>query len=259
MSDALQLVTDPDLRALAAALRRGELAAPFGNDSVSRHCPKGLIAGVAGAFTRLTSEGFTPSQIARILDTIVETRVGRPELESLINLVWTGPDVPGQSHRETASVIRELFASATTSVLVATYVIHHGRDIFQPLADRMLAVPSLRVELFVDLRGQTPELFAQEFLGSAWPPRGPLPAVYFDPRSGPVEPTTKASLHAKLVVTDAARVFVTSANFTERAHSRNIEAGLRVESTHLARSIDDNFCRLVAHKQLVPLRLVQSS
>src|SRR5262245_24181394 len=103
MSDALQLVTDPDLRALAAALRRGELVAPFGSDLLARYCPRELGSGVAGTFTRLSTEGFTPSQIARLLETIIDTRVGRPELERLINLVWTGPDVPGQTHRETAS------------------------------------------------------------------------------------------------------------------------------------------------------------
>jgi phosphatidylserine/phosphatidylglycerophosphate/cardiolipin synthase-like enzyme len=221
MSDALQLVTDADLRSLASVLRRGELAAPYENEAlVARYCPRELAPRVAAAFRQFAVDGFSPAQLARVLDTIVETRVGRPELERLMNLVWTGPEVPGQTHRETASVVRELFASAAASVLVATYVIHHREDIFGPLAERMLAVPSLRVELFVDLNGQTPTEFARRFLEMAWPQGRPLPAVYFDPRSGPVDPQLKASMHAKLVVTDSARVFVTSANFTERPTRR---------------------------------------
>ena len=254
---ALQLVADSDLRALASALRRGELIAPYEIEAlIARYCPRELAPRVADAFRQLAHEGFGPSQLARVLDTIIETRVGRPELEQLMNLVWTGPETPGQTHRETASVVRELFSSATTSVLLATYVIHHGEDIFQPLADRMLAVPLLKVELFVDLNGHAPNEFAQRFRQMAWPQLRPLPTVYFDPRSGPVDPQLKASMHAKLVVTDSARVFVTSANFTERAHSKNIEAGLRVESTHVARMIEDNFRRLVANQHLLSLKWV---
>ena len=257
MSNALQLVTDDDLLSLASALRRGDLATPFGNEILlTQYCPKGLATGVTGTFRQLSLDGFSPPQIARLLETIVETRAGRPELEKLINLVWTGPEVPGQTRRETAPVVRELFASATFSVQVASYAIHKGADIFQPLADRMLEFPSLRVELFVDLNGLTPLDFGQRFLEEAWPLSRPLPAVYFDPRSGPAESGKKASLHAKLVVTDAMQVFVTSANFTERAHSKNIETGLLVKSAHLAEQIGRNFRLLIADKLLLPLTLV---
>lgn len=40
--------------------------------------------------------------------------------------------------------------------------------------------------------------------------------------------------HAKCIVAGGWRLFVTSANFTEAAQSRNLEAGLAVESQLLA-------------------------
>lgn len=256
MNDALQDLTDADLGALSAALRRGELAAPFDNESlIARHCPKHLASKVGGVFTRLVSDGFGPVHIATLLNTISETRTRRPELEELIDLVWTGPIVDGQTHRETASAVRELFASATKSVLVATFVIQRGRAIFEPLADRMLLIPGLKVELFADLNGQSPQDFAQKFVASDWPFDRPLPAVYIDPRSGPGDPARRASLHAKLVATDSANVLVTSANFTERAHSKNVEAGLLVRSDHLAAKIERNFQRLIESGQIHCLKL----
>jgi phosphatidylserine/phosphatidylglycerophosphate/cardiolipin synthase-like enzyme len=41
-------------------------------------------------------------------------------------------------------------------------------------------------------------------------------------------------LHAKCIVIDGEELFVTSANFTEAAQSRNIETGLLVKSSAIA-------------------------
>jgi phosphatidylserine/phosphatidylglycerophosphate/cardiolipin synthase-like enzyme len=123
----------------------------------------------------------------------------------------------------------------------------------------MADIPSLAVELFADLNGASPDFFAQHFLDDAWPDDRPLPVVYFDPRSGPVETGKRASLHAKLVTTDSVNVFVTSANFTERAHSKNVEAGLLVRSRHLGEKIESNFRRLIDQGLLQRLKLPVSS
>jgi phosphatidylserine/phosphatidylglycerophosphate/cardiolipin synthase-like enzyme len=57
--------------------------------------------------------------------------------------------------------------------------------------------------------------------------------VYYDPRT--VLPRNWVSLHAKCVVVDGRFTLVTSANFTDRGHSRNIEAGVLVEDTAFAK------------------------
>ena len=56
--------------------------------------------------------------------------------------------------------------------------------------------------------------------------------MFFDPRS--LDPEVRASLHAKAVVVDERRTFVTSANFTDAALDRNIELGLVVDERFLA-------------------------
>ncbi|BDA75995.1 hypothetical protein CAL7716_101610 (plasmid) [Calothrix sp. PCC 7716] len=55
----------------------------------------------------------------------------------------------------------------------------------------------------------------------------------------------KACLHAKCVVVDEERLFVTSANFTEAAHERNIEAGVLIADTVAAKAMRAQFETLV--------------
>jgi phosphatidylserine/phosphatidylglycerophosphate/cardiolipin synthase-like enzyme len=54
-----------------------------------------------------------------------------------------------------------------------------------------------------------------------------------------------AVLHAKLVVIDQRRTFITSANFTEAAQQRNIEAGVLVEDRAFAERVTLQFDRLI--------------
>ena len=48
---------------------------------------------------------------------------------------------------------------------------------------------------------------------------------------------TRASLHAKVVVVDHIKLFLTSANFTEVAQQRNIEMGLLSHAAYLAKQV----------------------
>jgi phosphatidylserine/phosphatidylglycerophosphate/cardiolipin synthase-like enzyme len=78
--------------------------------------------------------------------------------------------------------------------------------------------------------------------------------VYFDPRSVAEPGKKRAVLRAKCVVVDDAQVFVTSANFTEAAQERNIEAGVLLRDTAFARALVTQFEGLVAggHLKSVP-------
>jgi phosphatidylserine/phosphatidylglycerophosphate/cardiolipin synthase-like enzyme len=60
-------------------------------------------------------------------------------------------------------------------------------------------------------------------------------------------------LHAKAIVADDEAVFVTSANLTEAALDRNIEAGLLVRDRALAASVSSHFQRLIDRGLLHPL------
>lgn len=169
----------------------------------------------------------------------------------------------GASSRDTAVVIRELFSSAERSVHVATYAISQGRQVFAPLAARMDELSELKVRIFVNVprahrdetfENQLLKAFADEFRRDQWP-GSRLPEVYYDPRSLVISLGPKAVLHAKAIVVDDRRALVTSANFTEAAHDRNIEAGVLVESAPFATSLRLQFDSLVeaGHLRTVPI------
>ena len=86
--------------------------------------------------------------------------------------------------------------------------------------------------------------FRNDFRDHIWPGKR-LPAVFHDPRSLSTDWGPKACLHAKCIVADGTRAFVSSANFTEAAQQRNIEAGVLLEDAGLASALEEQFEGLV--------------
>ncbi len=255
MGDELLQLADSDLRELAAVLRGQRLAAPFTAMSVQRLIASPAAEDVAGELQRLADQGFQAEQMAAMLELLVRDRCRRPKVEDALDLVTTGPEVPGTTNRDTSVVVRELFAGAQRSVLVAGYAVYQGREVFRALADRMAARPKIAVRMFLDVQrgpgdtsmaSEVVKRFAERFKTREWPEDRPLPQVFYDPRSLDLEAHKRACLHAKCVVVDGEAVFVSSANFTEAAQERNIEMGLLVRSRWLAERVTRHFEMLSA-------------
>jgi hypothetical protein len=160
-----------------------------------------------------------------VLRGVLAERRGRPAPE----LVWTGPESRASAARDTAVVLAELFGRATTRILVAGFAFDHASEVLRPLHQALS-------------RGVTCRLFADgavagKFLSDHWPFGPPFPVVLsFEPEAG-----VFASLHAKCVVIDGRWVFITSANFTDRGQTRNIEVGVVLDDAHLAGVLESQF------------------
>ena len=137
-------------------------------------------------------------------------------------------------------------------------------QVFRTLAERMVVCPSLRVRLYLDVHPdhqsgmsntEIVRRFARKFVDRDWPTGLPWPEVYYDPRSLEGDPAGRASLHAKCVVVDREVALVTSANFTEAAQERNIEAGIVVRSARFASRLTDHFNSLAESQTLRPITL----
>jgi phosphatidylserine/phosphatidylglycerophosphate/cardiolipin synthase-like enzyme len=102
-----------------------------------------------------------------------------------------------------------------------------------PAATRGTRSPTLS---YWPVRQQAPE---QEW------PGGRLPELYYDPRSLDMEAIKRSSLHAKCIVADRRVAFVTSANFTEAAQTRNIEVGALIRDAAFAAQLAGHFDALV--------------
>jgi hypothetical protein len=253
MRDALDLLTDADLTALAAAIRSGRLTPPFTPVSVRRYCATPQAPAAAAQLQQLYEEGMQSPHLTLLIEVIVRTRRGQPQEADLVDLVWTGPEAPGTAIRETGVVVRELFGRAETDVLVAGFAIYQGREVFKRLAERMSERPCLRVRFFLDVHREPGDTllaeevlrrFALKFQTHEWP-GGRLPEVYYDPRSLNLEVAKRSSLHAKFIVVDRQVAFVTSANFTEAAQTRNIEVGALIRCERFADRLAKHFMTLV--------------
>lgn len=228
---SLRDVATPDLEHLRKEVRRGTLACPFSE--------AGLVAsGVAHLAPRLgVLWGLDRTSVLAVLEGVLAERTVR---ENPVELVWTGPEARVSDARDTAIVVQELFAAAQRSVLIAGYAFDHGAELLASL-HRSMRDRSVDVEIFLDAagaKGIDAGVAAKEaFLSRNWSFGPPFPAFFVDARSLDAAATEFASLHAKCVVVDAARALVTSANFTDRGHMRNVEVGVLVTDAPFAASL----------------------
>jgi phosphatidylserine/phosphatidylglycerophosphate/cardiolipin synthase-like enzyme len=257
--DALDLLTDADLTALASALRSGRLHAPFTTVGVQRFCSVVHAAAAAARLQQLADEGMQAPHLALLAETIVRTRAQHQS--DVVELVWTGPATRGVGNRDTGVVVRDLFGSAEAEVLVAGFAVYQGTSVFKRLAERMEERPSLRVKLFLDVQRHPTDTtldaevlrrFAHRFQTQEWPGER-LPELYYDPRSLDQEAVKRSSLHAKCIVVDRRVAFVTSANFTEAAQMRNIEVGALIRCERFSSQLAEHFESLAAAGLLYPL------
>jgi len=246
VTDPLRRLSVPVLRGIVAALDARRLRTPCVGVYLRGLVPQGQEDDVADALNALGCAGPEPDRLALMIGLLADERARVQAATECVELVWSGPESPESPSRDTAVVVRELFEEAERSVLVVSYVLDGGekaRAIFAPLAVRLFVNTERRRG---DARSDA-EVVAdcmRRFREDVWPGRV-LPAVYHDPRALDPTPGPRACLHAKCVVIDERVAFVTSANFTEAAQLRNIEAGVLVRDGAIARSIAGQLDALV--------------
>ncbi len=242
------------------ALRSGRVAAPFSSLSLQRVLGRGVEPGVAVWLNTVAASGCSAEAMGLWIDAFALTCERRDAIEHAVQIVSTAPVGDIAMHRDTAVVVQDLFRRARRSLLISTYGIYGGREIFRSLAARMESESEVRVRLFLNIAGDVaPADFAADFLRCHWPESGPegsrLPDIYYDVRSqAPHHEGETAVMHAKCVVMDGEEVLVTSANFTEAAQQRNIEVGLLVRSQSVARQVTQFFDGLISEGCCSPLR-----
>lgn len=219
-----------ELERLAAAIERGAIGCPLGDAELRAH-------GFAPAIVVAALEGLDARATVRLLRALVADRNQRPPPR--LDLVWTGPETRIAMSRDTAVLVRESFARARHDVLIAGFSFDHGIEIFEPLHASMRD-HGVATAIYLDIERAPPGADIDEhvrevtirFLTSNWPFGAPLPELYYDPRTAAHR--SVASLHAKCIVVDLAKTLITSANFTDRGQTRNVELGVLIEDRDFA-------------------------
>lgn len=265
---SLRDLSRADLRRLAEGLESGKLVPTYAASSVGRYVGSSGRDVAAEELRRLDGLGVPPRHIALTARLLAEEREAAQAIRDRVDLVWTGPEVAGSLSRDSATVARELLGAAKRSVLLASYVIDPNGDntraLLGSLAQRMDANPDLVVRLFLNVgrpwvKGvqdeREDEVLVQEAADQVrhvWPGKR-LPQVFYDPRALVLGYGPRACLHAKVFVVDGERALVTSANLTEAAHERNIEAGVLISDEAIAAALERQFRSLVDAGLLVAM------
>lgn len=240
---SLQHLSAKQMRQLRDALTRGRVSSP-----ITR---RGLGAAGLGRFQDDLEllYGLDAERAAALLGAFVAEREARPKPAEL---VWTGPEEGATTTaRDTEVVLRRLLGEATREVIVGGYSFDDGEHILKPLHDRMKD-HGVQATFFLNLKDRArvkaeqtryADRQVQAFLSKNWPFEAPYPVIYYDPRT--VSPDVYASMHAKCVVVDEEQTLVTSANFTSRGQTRNVEVGVLLHDRAFAKQLAEQWRGLI--------------
>jgi phosphatidylserine/phosphatidylglycerophosphate/cardiolipin synthase-like enzyme len=220
-------------------IREGKLRELLGDD---------LVRGFLAKIEPMLKSGWNPGLLSEAIMGMAVALEARPEADELLELVLTNPEDCDPPARDTRAVLLSLFGEAQRELLIVGYALDHSEFLLKPLAERLGMAPGLKVRFCLELHkpreAKEMELrtglaeFAREFSARIWPWR-PLPEVWVDVRNWLASDHKGHALHAKCVVSDRRLAFITSANLTEAAQCRNIEAGVLIRDSAVA-------CRLTA-------------
>jgi hypothetical protein len=262
MPQAIYHLSVDNLRALAASLRSGPLSLGLSKRSVAQ-----VAASEAEELLiylrRLSDAGMSPAQSALVIEAIADTRNASNEAGQAVELILSGPQLPGVPLSDTIATVRTLVATVSRELILVGYAVHNAKPIFELVASRMAADHALRVVFCLDisrrhgdtsLESEIVRRFAHEFREKHWPWPN-LPELYYDPRSLSDDPLRRSSLHAKCVIADRERGIITSANLTEAAWLRNIELGVLLHHRPLVSHLTEYIDGLIATRILLKCEL----
>ena len=254
------------LVSLATALEMERLNYPYQPISLNSYISDQWVNDITNEMNQLAEQGMTESHIAYLLRIMIAERKTAQFQSDRVDLVWSGLETPTMESRDTQVVVQEMFNNAQHKVLISTYAIDRGKkaeNLFMTLAQKLDRTPNFQVRIFLNIsrpygsknsEQQLLQDFAKTFQNEIWPGTR-LPELFYDPRALNLGFGPKACLHAKCIVVDDLHLLITSANFTEAAHQRNLEAGVLLLDAVAARAIQRQFDNLLRSKQLKPLKL----
>lgn len=184
---------------------------------------EGLLLEVLRAFSNKDAVAATLRAIATAAE-----RVPAPPI-----LVWSGPQLPGDSIRTTSAIVR-LIDEAEESVLASTYSGTATAPFVQALV--RAAQRKIAITVVADVSQQKACAAAIRIAVPRARVFGFFDAVTDQPRMQ----------HSKVLVVDGHTALVTSANLSYAAVEKNLEAGLLVQDSSIASQIRRRFADLIA-------------
>lgn len=249
------------LATLAHGFRLGPLGYDVSEESLRKALPN-LDSQCREELLRLANdEQWSPAQIAYLLQSLHTSKTTSTSLSHLFELVLSGPKTNAVPTRDTQAVFKELISTAQTEVILASYAIYNGKELFSSLIEKLKTIDGFKTTIFLDIpRGhgdtttaeQIVAKYQHDFFTKQWT-SDTRPSIHYLKSSLHTDWKTRSSMHAKLIIIDRTTVMITSANLTKAAQTKNIEAGVIVSDKNTAERLanhfeslaeDGSFCRL---------------
>lgn len=156
------------------------------------------------------------------------------------SLVITAPASFAISTKPTKLVVKTLIENAQSSILMTGYSLS---GYFDDLIDCIIrkSQSGVFVKFFVN------DIDNQANFNKLCSYKGRFLKVYNYPK----QDDSMAALHAKVISVDGAESLITSANLSYHGQEGNIELGTHIESTKIAKEIDDIFTKLIFNKVFI--------
>ncbi|MET7377924.1 DISARM system phospholipase D-like protein DrmC [Streptomyces sp. NPDC005526] len=206
----------------------------------------GAGGAIAGLYDAMESESVPSAEAAAyVRGYVAALRQARDTVR--VRTVWSGPSTPAVPVRATAQVLVEVIEGAQEELLALTYAARPYRALTRALTDAAA-------------RGVKTHIVVETLAGARGLLSGPEPADAFAAvpglrlwvwARGPAE--ARSRQHAKLAVADRRTLFLGSANLTESAARRNIEAGVLVRGGEAPQRAAEHIVELQRLGVLVPL------
>jgi phosphatidylserine/phosphatidylglycerophosphate/cardiolipin synthase-like enzyme len=202
-----------------------------------------LFSDFAGAWMR-SPDGTSGAEVAAALDAaaLQEHRLGD---RSSVELVWTGPSALSAGLRSTEQVILQMIRSARQSIYLVTFAAYKIDSVATALRDA--AARGVRVAFVLEDKDES----AGKVSLSALPALSGAGLSAVKTYVWPLDQRQRndrgdhGTLHAKCVLADSQRLFVSSANMTEFALTLNIELGVLLTGGDAPRQVERNLTELI--------------
>lgn len=160
--------------------------------------------------------------------------------EQQIELVLTGPSTPFVSTRRTEQVLLDLIRGAEAELFLVSFVTYRWESIIKALQDAVTHGVDVKVLLEASKESGGSLDGDQSVMLRQLVPQASI--YYWTSRAAEF---VDGKVHAKIVVSDEAIAFLTSANLTGHAMEKNFEAGILIHGGEIPRDISRHLQGLI--------------
>lgn len=155
-------------------------------------------------------------------------------------LIWSGPKTPIVSTRRTEQALLEVIDSAEDRLFIVSFVIYKVPLIFDAIEAALNRKVS--VSMLLESSDQHGGSISVDAIGKM---KADLPSVVLYCWSEKKDAFIDARVHAKVAVADRKKCFVSSANLTDHAMKKNIEAGVLINGGQVPSTLQDQLTAMI--------------